>query len=108
MTKENSEINWDKIMNKFSSYEGTIVDFCKENKVSQHQLYYRRKRLEKEDKPTFYAIALNNEETNTSTIKDNIKVLKDIRIEIGKANIYIPVNEIALLSNIVKELSKSC
>ena len=108
MTKEVSEINWDSIMRKFSSYEGTIADFCKENKVSQHQLYYRRKKLEKENKPTFHAIKIDKEQSKTPITKDKIKVNEDIRIEIGKAKIYIPSNEIALLSDIIKEITKSC
>lgn len=30
------------------------------------------------------------------------------RIEIGKANIFIPANEITILSEIIKEIAKSC
>lgn len=109
MTNEVSEINWEEIMVKFSSLEGTIANFCKENKLNQHQLYYQRKKLEKENKPTFHAIDLNKEETINPTNTDNLIIAaKDIKIEIGKANIYIPANEIALLSDIIKELAKSC
>ena len=69
-------------MNKFSSYKGSINEFCKENNVKQHQLYHRRRKL--------------------------VSITKDIRIEIGKANIYIPTNEIAALSDIIKDLARSC
>lgn len=41
-------------------------------------------------------------------VSNSEKGYKDIRIEIGKANIYIPVNEIALLSIVLKELTNSC
>ncbi len=37
-----------------------------------------------------------------------VSITKDIRIEIGKANIYIPANEIAVISDIIKELAISC
>jgi len=43
-----TEINWDEILVKFDSFEGKIVDFCKENNLNHHQLYYRRKRARKE------------------------------------------------------------
>ena len=49
MANEVSEINWEEIIEKFSSFEGTITNFCKENNINQHQLYYRRKKLAKEN-----------------------------------------------------------
>ncbi len=33
MLKENSKIDWEEIMNKFSSYKGSINEFCKENNI---------------------------------------------------------------------------
>lgn len=50
MEKETNEINWEVIMQKFSSYEGVLTDFCRENKIKPHQLYYRRKKLKAENK----------------------------------------------------------
>lgn len=98
--------SWKKYIDKFSSYEGTVTDFCKENNLSKSQFYYHKKRFKELDSPTFHAISLSEEKNNTATkiIRDS----KDIRIELGKANIYVPANEIALLSNILKELVKSC
>lgn len=107
MAKEVSEINWDDIMNKFSTYDGIITNFCKENNIKPYQLFYQRKKLQRETKPTFHAIELNAKESNESPItNDYASKAKDIRIELGKANIYIPANEIALLSDIIKVLAK--
>jgi hypothetical protein len=91
-----------------SSYEGTITSFCKESNISKSQFYYYKNKFEQSSKPTFHAIVINNEESNPQTVKNTVTGYKDIRIESSKANIYIPANEIALLSTILKELTKSC
>lgn len=102
MINEVNEIDWDEIIEKFSSYDGSIQDFCRENNISHHQLYYRRKKL-REEKTAFHAIKLNTKDTvNSNDSKGNS--IKDIRIEIGKANVYIPVTEIDLVSKLLKEL----
>jgi hypothetical protein len=79
---------WNEYIDKFSSYEGTVTGFCKENNISKSQFYYHKKRSE----------------VATKIIRDS----KDIRIEVGKTNIYVPANEISLLATILKELVKSC
>ncbi|WP_253197827.1 IS66 family insertion sequence element accessory protein TnpA [Clostridium gasigenes] len=110
MPKENSKIDWEEIMNKFSLYKGSINEFCKENNIKQHQLYHRRKKLVGNANPAFHAIALDKE-ADAVTAKSNsseVSITKDIRIEIGKVNIYIPANEIAMISDIIKELAVSC
>lgn len=107
MMNEVNEIDWNEIIEKFSSYDGSIQDFCRENNISHHQLYYRRKKLrEEKEKTAFHAIKLNTKDTvNSNDSKGNsIKAFKDIRIEIGKANVYIPVTEIDLVSKLLKEL----
>ncbi|WP_176431479.1 hypothetical protein [Anaerovirgula multivorans] len=42
MLSEAPGIDWEDILDKFSSYEGTIRGFCKENNISVHQIDYRR------------------------------------------------------------------
>jgi hypothetical protein len=97
---------WKEYIDNFSSYEGTVTGFCKENNISKSQFYYHKKRFEVANKPIFHAIALNKEESNDTV---NISLVsKDIRIEIGKASIYIPANEIALFSDVIRELAKIC
>ena len=54
---------------------------------------------------SFHAISLKEESLNI--INEN-NTINNIKIEIGKANIFIPVNEIAILSEIIKEIAKSC
>lgn len=113
MAKKIIDINWEEVMNKFASYKGTIVDFCKENNIKEHQLYYQRKRLDQnkleECKPTFHAISINKEETiQSAAINTTVKATNDIRIEIGKVNVYIPVEDKSSLLSIIKELAKSC
>ena len=53
MTKEVSEINCEEIMNKFSTYDGIGTNFCKENNIKPYQLFYQRKKLQREAKPIF-------------------------------------------------------
>lgn len=45
MPKQDIKINWEEIINKFFSYNGSINEFCKKNNIKQHQLYHRRKKL---------------------------------------------------------------
>ena len=90
MSTEVNEITWDYIMAKFASYEGSIISFCKKHNISQHQLYYRRKKLKKINESSFFKVQLDRKEDLSNDILKRIKVAsKDIRIEIGKANVYI-------------------
>lgn len=90
MSKEISEINWDDVLNEFTSCEGTIVNFFKEHGVSQHQLYYRRKKLQKETKTTFYEFRLDDDCLKKAVIVNENKIYyNDIKIEIGKAWLFI-------------------
>ena len=36
----NEKINWEEIVTSFSSYEGTLKDFCAANNISKSQVYY--------------------------------------------------------------------
>lgn len=104
MEKQINHEPWKKILEKFSSYEGTVTSFCSENNVSKSQFYYHKRRADILKKPTFHAVSLN-----TLIAPDNAeKAYKDIRIEIGKANVFIPSNESELLKTILKELAATC
>jgi hypothetical protein len=73
MENEVNKLNWEDIMNRFSTYQGRIVDFCKENKIKQNQLYHRRKRLEKEKKQSFHAISVKKDDViNLPAKRDSI------------------------------------
>ncbi len=99
----NENINWREMVAAFSSYEGTLVNFCNVNHISKGQLYYYRKKFEKEDNIKFHAISMKEER-----IKTEITVAQtdspNIRIEIGSAKIYVPANEMAVLSSLLKDL----
>jgi len=103
----NSE-TWSDLLEKFSSYGGSVGSFCKENNISKSQFYYYKKRFAKSDKSTFHAIVINKEESSAKAEVSAEKAPKYIRIEIAKANIYIPVTETAALRAILKELAASC
>lgn len=105
MAKEINNVNWNELKEKFTSFNGTIVDFCKENGITKGQFYYYKRKNKEVSRPIFHAIALNKED-NTKLKDHNTIPSKDIKIEIGKANIYIPSHEISLLSVILKELAK--
>lgn len=94
---------WTSLLNDFSSYQGTITAFCKENNISKSQLYYYRKKLERAGEGIFQAITLK-EKTECKLIS---RVSNNILIEISNVKIHVPANEITALSTIIKELSKS-
>ena len=100
---KNKTIDWKAIIDKVSAYSGTIKDFCKENNIPEKQFYYHRRKLTDKNKLVFHEIPLKS--GDNSIIKDNSKT--DIKIEVGKATIYIPANEIAVLTSIIKELTSN-
>lgn len=107
MSRKLSNEKWNEFINLFSSYEGTVSNFCEENNISKTQFYYHKRRIEAASNastPIFQGISINEEDN----IDESEITYTEIRIEIGRANIFIPANEIAILSNIIKELSKSC
>lgn len=107
MSRKLSNEKWNEFINLFSSYEGTVSSFCEENNISKTQFYYHKRRIEAASNvsnPIFQGISINEEDN----INESEITYTEIRIEIGRANIFIPANEIAILSNIIKELSKSC
>lgn len=97
---EDKSIDWKAMIDKLSSYSGTIKDFCKENKIPEKQFYYHRRKLADKNKAVFHKIPLKSEDN--LIVKNNIK---DIKIEVGKATIYIPANEIAVLTAIIRDLN---
>ena len=96
------DIDWDDILAKFDVYEGTIVSFCKKYKVSQHQLYYQRKKA-KLTAPTFFPLTFETATEDfsiTEALKCTNKVDKEITIDqsidisIGKAILKLQPNNI--------------
>lgn len=103
MASKATAIDWENILEKFAIYEGTIKSFCKENNINLHQFYYHRKAAKKRSTPVFHSINFKEEAIpSTSHSTSNIKV------EIGKAKIYIPSNDKIALSNILGVLMESC
>ncbi|OOM06310.1 IS66 family insertion sequence element accessory protein TnpA [Clostridium saccharobutylicum] len=99
----NENINWREMVAAFSSYEGTLISFCNINHISKSQLYYYRKKFEKEDSIKFHAISMIEERVKTEiTVAPTDR--PSIRIEIGNAKIYVPANEMAVLSILLKDL----
>jgi hypothetical protein len=103
----NSE-TWSNLLERFSSYGGSVSGFCQENNISKSQFYYYKKRFSKSDKSTFHAIVINKEESSAKAEVSAEKAPEYIRIEIAKANIYIPAAETAALRAILKELATLC
>lgn len=112
MKSEALDIDWEDILDKFSSHEGTIKAFCEENDISIHQLYYQRKKLENNNAPVFHAVSFKDNEAeeaaNQENTPSNHPPASTIKIEIGKAKIYIPSNDKVSLSNVFKEIIASC
>jgi hypothetical protein len=111
MTSEALAIDWDHILDEFSSYDGTIKSFCEKHNISHHQLYYRRKRLENNN-TVFHGINFNEKEnikeTNNQINSTDSFKSSNIKIEVGKAKIHIPNNDKVALSNILEVIMESC
>ena len=105
MENQLSEADWANILKNFSSHDGTIRSFCKENNISVHQLYYRRKKETKNKKAEFHSISLDNNDVKE---KSTPKLDPMIKIEIGKAKIFIPSEDKASLSSVLKEIINIC
>ena len=105
MAKRIDKETYREFIDKFSSYEGSVTQYCIENNLSKSQFYYHKRRFETPEDISFHNISLKEESLNI--INEN-NTINNIKIEIGKANIFIPVNEIAILSEIIKEIAKSC
>lgn len=97
-----SSINWIEIIDKFSKHNGRIIDFCRDNNITHHQLYNQRKKLKKNSSSTFHEIRFSKPEA-----AENVKVVEQfIRIEIGNAKIFIPADDKTSVLNLVRELAK--
>jgi hypothetical protein len=59
---------WQEVLTKFEDWEGSIVDFCKENQVNIHRLYYYRKKAKQQNSKTFHRINLPNNNAATTLI----------------------------------------
>lgn len=106
MTNRTTKINWKDTIEKFNSYEGTVTDFCKENNINKSQFYAYRKKLGFANTTAFHAISLKKENTVGGLNKTSGS--KKIKIEIGKASIFIPIDEAAVFSEVLRELIKIC
>ena len=61
MSRKLSNEKWNEFISLFSSYEGTVSSFCKENNISKSQFYYHKRRFEvatNENIPVFQSIHL--------------------------------------------------
>lgn len=105
------QINWSDILSKFSSYRGTIASFCNENDIKAHQLYYHRKKVTKVNPPIFHGIKVIEEDfirPGATVDKPHLKENFSIKVEIGKAKIYIPSADKLALENILQIVMSAC
>lgn len=102
---------WNDILEKFSRHKGTIRSFCYKHGVDIHRLYHRRKKLKNNIKPTFQAINIANRSAEVEKVSNVVNAptpSAEIRIEIGKAKIYIANTDKISLSNVLKEITLNC
>ena len=110
MHKKLDNNTWKEYLDKFNSLEKiiTVKDFCAEHNLNKTQFYYHKKRVEKalKSKETiFQAIPLKSK---VDTIKEEKLTFKEVKINIGNANIIIPSSEATLITSIIKELMLKC
>lgn len=108
MEAKYNEETWHQYIENFSSYEGTVTDYCKENCISKNQYYYYLKKFKKEKTSIFHAIELSDKPAALIQSKNDKEENKSIKIELGKANIYIPSENPTLIASVIKELLKLC
>ncbi len=102
---------WKDVLGKLSKHKGTIVGFCKKHDVNVHRLYHRRKNFKTKPEPTFHAIDLNNvtiREDIVTRVENTSPPSTEIRIEVGKAKIYIANTDKISLSTVIKEIVVNC
>lgn len=102
---------WKDILDKFSKHKGTITSFCKKHEVNQHRFYHQRTKLKDTNNSKFHTINLAPDlknDFNSENTKEDINRSNEIRIEIGKAKIFIANKDTLSLSNVLKEISKNC
>ena len=96
---------WEKYINEYSSLDKkiSIKSFCKERNINPSQFFYHRKRIASADKPVVLQ-AINFKTNEKRLVSSESK----INLEIGNANISIPVSETTLINSIIKELFEKC
>ena len=96
---------WEKYINEYSSLDKkiSIKSFCKERNINPSQFFYHRKRIASADKPVVLQ-AINFKTNEKRLVSSESK----INLEIGIANITIPVSETTLINSIIKELLEKC
>ena len=96
---------WEKYINEYSSLDKkiSIKSFCKERNINPSQFFYHRKRIASADKPVVLQ-AINFKTKEKRLVSSESK----INLEIGNANITIPVSETTLINSIIKELLEKC
>ncbi|NMF04281.1 IS66 family insertion sequence element accessory protein TnpA [Clostridium beijerinckii] len=100
----NENINWRKIVAGFSSYEGTLRNFSNSNHITKSQFYYYKKKLNNENNNLqFHAISIKEERVRAEITVFQADI-PNIITEIGVAKVHVPANEIAILSNLLKDL----
>lgn len=106
-----TQINWSDILKRFSTYKGTIASFCEENNINAHQLYYQRRKSAKNNSPVFHGIKVSEKDftfQGGAADKPSLKENAHIKVEIGKAKIYIPSADKLALENILKIVMSTC
>ncbi|WP_099192366.1 IS66 family insertion sequence element accessory protein TnpA [Tepidibacter mesophilus] len=104
MAKETTKINWQNIISLYNSYESKMADFCQKHGITRNQLYYHKKRQNRNDSISFLPIKLNSKDSLDLSNKKASTNTSIIKISIGKADIHIPACEKVLLIDILKEL----
>ena len=96
---------WEKYINEYSSLDNkiSIKSFCQERNINPSQFFYHRKRIASADKPVVLQ-AINFKTNEKRLVSSESK----INLEIGNANITIPVSETTLINSIIKELLEKC
>ena len=96
---------WEKYINEYSSLDKkiSIKSFWKERNINPSQFFYHRKRIASADKPVVLQ-AINFKTNEKRLVSSESK----INLEIGNANITIPVSETTLINSIIKELLEKC
>ncbi|MCI6188447.1 MAG: hypothetical protein MR691_00655 [Clostridium sp.] len=102
-----SKVFWQEVLEKYSSYEGSVTKFCQEQSISKSQYYYHKRMLHNDNnKFVFQAVTLNEREIIPET--SIVKPSTNIEIKVGKVSISIPTSETNLIKVVVEEILKLC
>ncbi|WP_368250569.1 IS66 family insertion sequence element accessory protein TnpA [Intestinibacter bartlettii] len=95
---------WQKIVNQYQIFDGTIDQFCQQKHITRSQLYYYKKKIKNQnsDSTEFCQVTLESTKVTKSF------PARDVTFNIGLNTITVSATEKELIIALAKELIALC